>query len=152
MYHSQCIVSALQALVGGALLACIALSDGCQMHDLQPSSRARRMYRRLSLSSIHCITLLPFSGGILIARSLSIFDLNLATDAGVVPRVAALWQQVGVLVAWACTWVGRQQGWHCRHLSSHLFTFWCCKSCRDLDHAIVDSSVNCSPAQLQVLV
>ena len=89
MYHSQCIVSALQALVGGALLACIALSDGCQMHDLQPSSRARRMYRRLSLSSIHCITLLPLSGGILIARSLSIFDLNLATDAGVVPSVAA---------------------------------------------------------------
>ena len=58
MDHPQCIVSALQALVGGALLACIALSDGCQMHDLQPSSRARRMYRRLSLSSTHCITLL----------------------------------------------------------------------------------------------
>ena len=76
--------------LGCALLACIALSDGCQMHDLQPSSRARRMYRRLSLSSTHCITLLPLSGGILIARSLSIFDLNLATGAGVVPRVAAL--------------------------------------------------------------
>jgi len=135
-----------------AVRLCIASRDGCRMHDLQPSSRARRMYRRLSLSSTHCIILLLSSGGVRSARSLSIFDWNLSAGVGAVPRVVVLLQRVGVLVAWAGTWVGRQQGWHCRHLSSHLFTFWCCNSCRDLDHAIADSSVSSSSAQLQVLV
>ena len=75
----------LVALVGVALLACIAPRGGYRMHDLQQSPRARRVYRRLSLSSTHCIILLLSSGGMRSARSLSIFDWNLSAGVGAVP-------------------------------------------------------------------